>query len=113
MGTITTTTEDDMGTVHSTSPSDPMLELLTCLDVLGEYVDSTPTDDADLYNSEFLTACWQTIELVSQLLQTHQELLGLMDEMIDAQRQLAARQKIVVAGKGAVPNIRSLQLPGR
>jgi hypothetical protein len=103
MGTITY--EDGKG-----HPSDPLAELLTCLQVLGEYVDSTP-DDAELYNSEFLTACWQTIELVSQLLETHQELLALMDQMIEAQRQLAAKQKIVVAGKGAVPNIRSLDLP--
>jgi hypothetical protein len=108
MGTITY----ENGKGH---PSDPTDELEACLEVLGEYVDNTPTDDPALYDSEFLTACWQTVELVTRLFHTHQEMLDRMDQMVVTYRQLVEElnkgKQLIVAGKGAVPNIRSLSLP--
>jgi len=89
-------------------PSNPLDELYACLDVLGEYVDQTP-DDPALYDSEFLTACWQTIELVNRLINEHQALLGMVDELMAAvEEQLEERQKIsklVVANAGDVKRL--------
>lgn len=86
-------------TKSSTEPtgeatSDPHEELLTCLEILGEYVDATPTDDADLYNSEFLTACWQTVELVQVLLHEHQTTVRLMNDLIEATQRSVEEQKV-------------------
>lgn len=95
-------------------PSQPNEELVACLEALGEYVDNVPTDDAEVYNSEHLTACWQTIELVSQLMREHFELLALMEEFIEAQRKLERAPKLVTAGAGDHRHVaREMGLPPR
>lgn len=86
--------------VEGATPRDPSAELLACLDILGEYVDSTPDDDPDLYNSEFLTACWQTIELASALLREHEEMAHLMNEFIAANAEARNATKLVIAHAG-------------
>jgi len=79
--------------VSKAGPS-PLEELYACLEVLSEYVDQTP-DDPVLYDSEFLTACWQTVELVHRLIADHQALLAIVDDLMAAVAQeLEERQKI-------------------
>lgn len=80
-------------------------ELMACLEALAEYVDQTPEDDAEIYNSEHLTACWQTCELVMALLQEHNELLVRIKEFnaLLAMAKAEAAQKatgLVIAQSG-------------
>lgn len=79
-------------------------QLVACLEVLADYVDSTPDDDADLYNSEFLTAVWQTIELTQMLYAEHVRLQQEMNAFIGAMQMAKeeASQKLVVAQPGDV-----------
>ncbi len=95
-------------------PSQPTEELMACLQALGEYVDNVPTDDAEVYNSEFLTACWQTIELATDLMAQHFELLNLMESFIEAQRKLEQAPKLITAGAGDHRRLaREMGLPQR
>lgn len=88
------------------SERNPTAELLTCLEVLSEYVDNVPSDNPDLYNSEFLTACWQTVELTLALFQQHNELLDLMERVFEEQKSAAEATKLVVADMNDLRAIR-------
>lgn len=78
------------------TPRDPMAELRECLRVLMTYVDETP-DDPALYDSEFLTACWQTVELTSQLMREYEELVYLMQMAVDQYQEASKATKLVTA----------------
>lgn len=89
--------------------SNPLEELLACLEVLGEYVDQTP-DDPALYDSEFLTACWQTVELVHLLIREHNEVIALMNAYVEEQREAQNAAKLIVAN---AQTLRDLGRQGR
>jgi hypothetical protein len=88
------------------TPRDAMAELVTCLDVLAEYVDATPSYDADVYNSEFLTACWQTVELTFQLIREYQELVYLMQQAVEEHEKASKASKLVI---GSMADMRALR----
>lgn len=105
LGIIRRTLPD--GTTEETY-SNPADELQSVLQVLAEYVDDTP-DDPALYDSVFLTACWQAVELTMALLHEHNRVLQLMDAAVRERQANDAKSKLVVAGPGEAREfIRSL-----
>jgi hypothetical protein len=79
-------------------------QLVACLECLADYVDQTPTDDPALYDSEFLTAVWQTIELTQMLYAEHIRLQTEMNAFIGAMTKAKEETagKLVVAQPGDV-----------
>lgn len=91
---------------------DPVAELMECLTVLMEYVDTadefgTPIRISVDQERETVTAAWQTVELVQSLLAEHQHVTQLMNNVLaerNAALQAAQQAKgatgLVIANAG-------------
>lgn len=78
-------------------------ELIACLEVLADWVDQTPVDDA-IICGEFFNAVWQVIELTQLLFSEHQALIEQMNEFIGAlalaKEEATKGTKLVIANAG-------------
>lgn len=109
-------TENPESPEKNLTKSDPHDELLNCLEVLADYVDSVCScgecPDECVRNEELETACWQTVELVQVLLHEHQSVVRLMNDLIQATQIAVEEQnkgrsatKLIVAAAGTDPRI--------
>lgn len=84
-------------------------QLFECLEILADWVDQTPVDDA-IICGDFFNAIWQIIELTQMLYTEHNRVLAYVNDLVGAvQLQMEEQAKAKSATQLIVANAQEMK----